>query len=51
MLWNKDEKAYPVTCSKEFGQNTMQQFNLSRCPNKFVIDISAGTDLILHTFK
>ena len=29
MPWDKDEKAYSVTRGKEFGQDTVQQFNLS----------------------
>ena len=51
MPWDKDEKAYPVTRSKEFGQDTVQQFNLSRCPDEFVINESTGTDLILYAFE
>ena len=40
-----------MTRSKEFGQDTVQQFNLSRCPDEFVINESTGTDLILYAFE
>jgi hypothetical protein len=51
MPWNKDERANSVTRGKKFGQDTVQQFNLSRCPDKFVINESTGTDLILYAFE
>ena len=51
MPWSKDENAYSVTRSKEFGQDTVQQFNLSRCPDELVINESTRTDLILYAFK
>jgi hypothetical protein len=51
MPWNKDERTYSVSRSKEFGQDTVQQFNLSRGPDEFVINESTGTDLILYAFE
>ena len=48
---NKDERANSVTRSKEFGQDTVQQFNLSRCPDELIINESTGTDLILYAFE
>ena len=51
MQWSKDERTYSVSRSEEFGQNTVQQFNLSRCPDELVINESTGTDLILYAFE
>ena len=47
MLWNKDETTYSMSRS----ENTLQQFNLSRCPDEFVINESTGTDIILYAFE
>lgn len=51
MPWNKYESTYSVSRSKEFGQDTVQQFNLSRCPDEFVMNESTRTDLILYAFE
>ncbi len=42
---------YSVTCSKEFRKNAAQKFDLAGCPNEFVINKTAGADLVLDTFK
>jgi hypothetical protein len=40
-----------MTSCEEFGKNAVQQFDLSRCPDELVVDISTGADLILDTLE
>lgn len=38
--WNKHKRTYSASRSKELGQNTVQQFDLSSCPDEFLINES-----------
>lgn len=44
-------RTYSVTSGKELGEDTVEEFDLSRGANDLLIDIPAGTDLVLDTFK
>jgi len=40
-----------MTCCEEFGKDAVQQFDLSRCSDKLVIDKSTRADFILDTLE
>lgn len=45
------EDPYSMAGSKELGKDTMKEFNLPRSANDFIVNISAGTYLVLDTLE